>query len=169
MPKTTRKERKDLQMLETAILQFIVSTFDRNLTIFIYGYVHKCSNLIHLSKENVNKSNPFKVKVKKPQSICLLQCHQNFRLLYWIYFRILYNYCNLCCHLCYTFLFLFNLWGKKLRELEWDDQIPPRNSRLLSPFDTLHIPVLENLFRFLSFLQATNHGHLDNFHPSIPK
>lgn len=40
----------------------------------------------------------------------------------------------------------------KQREFEWGYQIPDRNTGVLTPLGPLHIPLLKNLFIFLSFL-----------------
>lgn len=52
-----RREGQDLKMLVIAISQFLVSTFNKNLTFLIYVYVDTCSNFTNFSKDSINASN----------------------------------------------------------------------------------------------------------------
>lgn len=107
MPVTTRKKGQDLQVLKTAILQLFVSTLNKNV----------CSYLTHLSKDNVNEGKLFTVK-KRPQYVLHLNCHKK-KSEYYADF----NYCNPCCHLFYTFLFLFYIIENTIERVwvEWSN------------------------------------------------
>lgn len=75
------------------------------------------SYLTHLSKDNVNEGKLFTVK-KRPQYVLHLNCHKK-KSEYYADF----NYCNPCCHLFYTFLFLFYIIENAIERVwvEWSN------------------------------------------------
>lgn len=83
------KKGQDLQVLKTAILQFFVSTCNKNVR----------SYLTCLSKDSVNEGKLFTMKMKKPHCVLLLKKSE---------YYADFNYCNPS-HLYYTFLFIFYL------------------------------------------------------------
>lgn len=146
------KKGQDLQVLKTAILQFFVSTFNKNVD----------SYLICLCKDSVSEGKLFTMKMKKLHCVLLLNCplkNQNIIQILIIVIHVIY---------ITHFSLYFTSLRIQLKELKWNDQTLHWNTMFLPPLSLLHISQPENLFSFLSFLQATNHGHVNTFPPSSP-